>query len=243
MYQVQTQQFSGPLEKLLELIEAKKLDITTISLAEVTNDFLSYIEILRNQIPSSGEEEGLSPRILSDFLIVASHLVLIKSKELLPDISFTPDEQEDIVDLERRLKMYSALKPLFLLLRTSWQTASPSFSREFMKDLPPIFYPPTTLAVSHLETALGNLLQSLGSLVVETEHIEKQLINLEEKISELSSKIAHGISHFSQVTSASPKGELIVLFLALLHLLRDQTIRVKQEGLFGEISMEKITEQ
>ena len=242
MYQVQTQQFSGPLEKLLELIEAKKLDITTISLAEVTNDFLLYIETLRGHVASSSEDGGLSPRVLADFLVVASHLVLIKSKELLPTISFTEDEQEEIIDLERRLKIYSQLKPLFVLMRASWQTAQPSFSREFMKDLSVVFYPPATLEISHLHAAIGNLLQSLGSLIVETEHIEKQLINLEEKISELSTKIARGISQFSQVTSASPKGELIVLFLALLHLLRDQTIRVKQEGLFGEISMEKITE-
>lgn len=241
MYQVQTEQFSGPLEKLLELIEAKKLDITTISLAEVTNDFLSYIETLRSHIASSGEEDGLSPRVLSDFLVVASHLVLIKSKELLPDISFTEDEQEEIVDLERRLKIYSELKPLFLLLKTSWQATQPSFSREFLKDFPPVFYPPATLHSTDLQNALGNLLQSLGSLVIETEHIEKQLINLEEKISELSTKIAQGISRFSQIASSDSKGELIVLFLALLHLLRDQTVRVKQDGLFGEIEMEKIS--
>ncbi len=240
MYQVQTEQFSGPLEKLLELIEAKKLDITTISLAEVTNDFLSYIETVRNQESSLSEIDGFSPRILSDFLVVASHLVLIKSKELLPDISFTQDEQEEIVDLERRLKIYSALKPLFLLVRSSWQTASPSFSREYLKDIPPVFYPPALLTKEQLEHALGSLLQSLGSLVLETEHIEKQLINLEEKITELSVKITNGLSRFSQATSQSSRGELIVLFLALLHLLRDQTVRVQQEGLFGEISMEKI---
>jgi len=240
MYNVQTQQFSGPLEKLLELIEAKKLDITTISLAEVTADFLSYIETLKKQVLVEGEKGELSLRMLSEFLVVAAHLVLIKSKELLPDMSFTQDEQEQIVDLERRLKAYSQLKPLFVSMRTLWQTTRPSFSREFLKDIPPVFYPPSKLSINQLAQSIGSLLQSLGSLVVETKDIERQLINLEEKIGELSKKIAQGISQFSRVASSHSKEELIVLFLALLHLLRDQTIRVKQDSLFGEIEMERI---
>lgn len=241
MYHVQTQQFSGPLEKLLELIEAKKLDITTISLAAVTADFIAYVDTLKRSVADSSADPDtlVSTRALSDFLVVAAQLVLIKSKELLPDVSFTQDEQEQMIDLERRLKLYSALKPLFVNTRLAWQNASPSFSREFFKDVPVIFYPPASLALNQLSESLGNLLQSLGSLVIDHEQVERQLISLEEKIQEVSEKIMTGVSRFSHMAAQS-REELIVLFLALLHLLRDQTIRVTQQELFGEIEMEKV---
>jgi segregation and condensation protein A len=238
MYQVKTQQFSGPLEKLLELIESKKLDITGISLAAVTADFIAYVEELKQK---AGQESdfSFSSRALAEFLVMAAHLVLIKSKELLPDFSFTQEEQEQVEDLERRLKLYSTLKPLFVTIRSAWQEAPILYGRELFATRMPIFYPPASLKVEDLHTALGSLLQSLGSLARETEHIERNLISLEEKITELSQQIIKGIAQFSRVTQNRPKGELIVLFLALLHLLREQTVIVKQDRLFGEIEMEQ----
>lgn len=235
MYKVNTQQFSGPLEKLLELIESKKLDITGLSLAAVTADFIAYVEELKQ---NAGGPNGVSPRMLVDFLSIAAHLVLIKSKELLPNLSFTQEEQEQVEDLERRLKIYRELKPLFSIMRNAWQNATPSYGRELFASHVPVFYPPTSLQIGDLSKALATLLQSLGSLARESEQIEKNLISLEEKINELSQQITKGVAQFSRIAHNRPKGELIVLFLALLHLLREQTIRVKQESLFGEIEME-----
>ena len=71
-YQVKLQQFEGPLPLLLELIEKEKLDITTVSLAQVADDFLNYLE----------DRQNISLVNLSEFLLVASHLILIKSKAL-----------------------------------------------------------------------------------------------------------------------------------------------------------------
>ena len=75
-YQVKLQQFAGPLDKLLQLIEERNLDITQVNLAEVTADFLSYVKNL---------EQKTAPGIVADFLVVAAKLVLIKSKILLPN--------------------------------------------------------------------------------------------------------------------------------------------------------------
>jgi segregation and condensation protein A len=237
MYHVKTEQYSGPMEKLLELIESKKLDVTGFSLAAVTADFLAYVEALKDQAVK-GTGVAVSPRVLAEFLTIAAQLVLIKSKELLPDLTFSPEEQEQVADLERRLLVYGSLKPLFGLMRISWMNTAHAYGRELMQERTPIFYPPATLQLKDLEKALGSLLQSLGSLVLESEHIEKQLISLEEKIIELSAQIIQGVSRFSSLASQKPKEELIVLFLALLHLLRDQTVQATQDGLFGEIEME-----
>ncbi len=234
MYQVQVEQFSGPLEKLLELIEEKKMDITTISLAAVTGDFVQYIEDIKTQAQG---DTTISARMLADFLVVASQLLLIKSKALLPQLELSPEEEESIHDLEHRLKLYSQLKPLFGVLKEHWHTARTAYAREFMKDFQPIFYPPQHLTPQHLHTALGNLFDSLGSLVMETEKVQRQIITLEEKINELFTKISNGLSTFSHLISTRGKEESIVLFLALLHLLRDRTIHVQQSTPFGEIDI------
>src|SRR5262245_8487868 len=93
-YALRLQQYEGPLEKLLELIEERKLDVNEISLAEVTDDFLKYLE----QLPA------VAPALLADFLTIGSRLVLIKSKSLLPELPLSAEEESDIKDLERRLE-------------------------------------------------------------------------------------------------------------------------------------------
>ena len=82
-YQVHIDRFQGPLEKLLELIEARKLEITTVNLAAVTGEFLNYLSTLG--------ERG-NPATIADFVVVAAKLVLAKSKVLLPDLPLTAEE-------------------------------------------------------------------------------------------------------------------------------------------------------
>lgn len=259
MYQVTIENFSGPLEKLLELIEAKKLDITRISLAEVTGDFLAYVQALRERMEGPdteseqpGDDEAVeqadavaaaerarASRLVADFLVVAAQLILIKSKALLPDLAPTAEEEESMYDLERRLKIYSELKPMFASMKKAWAGASHSYSRELMRDIAPIFYPPSSATPDSMHESFKQLIQSLGSLVVEQKNVQRQIITLEGKISELSSRIASGISRFSAVIHEKSKEESIVLFLALLHLLRDRLLSVSQASVFGDITMEQ----
>src|SRR3989338_9236417 len=93
MYQTKLEQFEGPLHLLLELIEAEKLDITSIALSKVTDQFLDYLT----------ETSDLHPEELADFLVVAARLLLIKSRALLPSLTGEGDEE---ADLERQLKIY-----------------------------------------------------------------------------------------------------------------------------------------
>ena len=94
-FAVKAQTFEGPLVVLLELIEKRKLHINEISLAQVTNDFLEYIGAL--------EQKDLGK--LTEFISVASTLILIKSKSLLPNLDMSEDEQSEVEDLELRLKL------------------------------------------------------------------------------------------------------------------------------------------
>ncbi len=92
-YQFKLEQFEGPLELLLSLIEDEKLDITSISLAKVTDQYLAYIE----------NEDQLPPDEVADFLVIAARLIYIKSKYLLPALEVAEDDEGD---LEAQLKIY-----------------------------------------------------------------------------------------------------------------------------------------
>lgn len=99
MFNIKTEQFSGPLDLLLRLIEERNLQITDISLSNVTNEYLEYIK----QAESSTNE-------LADFLVIASTLILIKSKAILPTLELSSEETEEILDLKERLILYKIFK-------------------------------------------------------------------------------------------------------------------------------------
>src|SRR5689334_22763292 len=99
-FTVKTQAFEGPLDLLLDLIEKKKLFVNDISLAKVTDDFIEHVK----------QFENLPMGEAAHFILVASTLLLIKSKSLLPDLNLTEDEKGDIHDLEIRLKIYQRIK-------------------------------------------------------------------------------------------------------------------------------------
>src|ERR1700691_5014627 len=116
MYELKMGEFSGPLEKLLELIEAQKMDVSEVSMARVTDDFLKYLEALKTSGLADAVADGmaldaldkvrLDLRVLADFISVASRLIFLKSKYLLPGLALTDEEEADIKDLESRLQIY-----------------------------------------------------------------------------------------------------------------------------------------
>ena len=95
MYEIKLNQFEGPLDLLLELIRQQKLDITQISLAKVADKFLNYVIQEQNNIPLQE---------LSDFLSIASRLLFIKSKTLLPSLVWEDDGEEE--QLTKQLKIF-----------------------------------------------------------------------------------------------------------------------------------------
>src|ERR1035437_4870141 len=98
-FKIKTTSFEGPFGLLLTLVEKRKLFINDVSLAAVTEDYLNYMNKL-------GGLNSLPPAEISSFIIVASTLILIKSKSLLPNLNLTLEEEGDIHDLEERLRLY-----------------------------------------------------------------------------------------------------------------------------------------
>jgi len=241
--------FSGPIEKLLELIEDKKLDITEVSLRSVTEEFLKYLEEIKDvaeneNIPVSSR---LRLRVIVDFLSVASRLILIKSRSLIPDAPSLPEEEESIADLERRLLMFKALRPAMKRLAEAWATSSPMYARPYFLTLPPsifrgwgggdFFFPGNNLNAQSLPENLDSLFSVFRSILQEEKTIQEKLVSLEAEMSRVVSRITSlGSTSMKELSGSSGKrGEIIVLFLALLHLAREQAIRLNQEVPFSDI--------
>lgn len=237
MYEVRTEQFKGPLEKLLELIEEKKMEITQLNLGLVTDDFIKYLRTIK-RAPAERTEEEL--RLLADFIVIASRLILIKSKALLPSLELTIEEKQDIKELEERLKLYQQFKPAMALIKKLYAGKNFSVSRPFFANRPVVFNPSQNISIENLNKTMEAIFEAVKQISLEIQTVETSLIKLEEKIEEIMLKIRDGIKNFGHLIKEKSKKEIVVMFLALLHLLREQTIEVKQIEGFSDIMIKKI---
>jgi len=233
-YTIHTEAFEGPLDLLLSLIEKRKLLINDISLAEVSNDYLRYLE----------QHPGFPMAETAQFILVGSALLLIKSKSLLPVISLTSEEQGSIEDLERRLKV------LELFQRTGRNLHSVFDIRRLYagvrKHRTRVEFSPLSDSDPHqLHQTMVRVLQNLPELKPKlAETTVLKVVSLEQMMERLTERINDGMQvSFREFAGGGPEGRinLIVSFLAMLELVRQGIIRVEQEGRSGDIHMERGT--
>lgn len=228
-YHITLEQFEGPLELLLQLTEDQKLDITRLSLARVTDQYLEYIS----------KREGISLENLSQFLSVAAKLILIKSKALLPLLEFTEEEEEEIKDLEFQLAEYKKFKDIAEELGMIMRQGRSAHARESFWGVREVFYPPENVDVEGLRKAFEKcLIASVPEEKLE-EELVGEILTLEEKIGNLQDMLRKKVNmSFSQfVANASDKVEIVVSFLAMLELVKQRIIHVEQGELFSEIRL------
>lgn len=233
MYNVKLAQFEGPLELLFALIEEQKLDITRVSLAEVAGQYLEHIN----------DRENVSLENLAQFLTVASKLILIKSKALLPSLELTDEEEEDIRDLEWQLREYKKFKNISSVMGKLFAGARPSFTREGFSGFKAVFYPPENINVFDLKKNFLAILGQIPLIEKLEEEMVREVITLEEKINHLHEHIrARAESSFAEMVSgAEDKVEVIVSFLAMLEMVKQKIIEVEQGELFQDIKMKHIS--
>lgn len=242
MLNIKINAFEGPLGLLLQLIEKEEMDITQVSLAKIADQYIEYI---------SGNKE-INPEEMADFLVVASRLLLIKSKALLPFLY--PEEEEEIKDLELQLKMYKefleAMKKIEALIGRKRFMFPREFNRKAMLAnflnasaglSAGLFSPPKNLLAPALKEVF---LDFLGRVKLPEELEEEKLerkINIEEKIVAIQKMLIERIKFgFSRIlASAKSKTEIIVSFLAMLELIKQRNIIVEQNELFSEMVISK----
>ncbi len=234
MYEVKISNFSGPLDLLLKLVEEKNLEITELSLGEVTEDFLRYIN----------ENEGISLKELADFLVIASTLILIKSKAILPFLKLTEEEEKEVIDLENRLKLYKIFKDLSLILKEVLERKNILFLREqkrFQDQEIQYFFPPINFSLDKLSNTFGNLIKGLEIKEPLEEKKIKKLVSLKTRIEQLINSLEKilGDKNFCEfeevIGEKTDKTNFILTFLAILHLMKERIIILKQEKNFGKI--------
>jgi len=238
-YKVKTPSFEGPLELLLSLIEARKLFINEISLAEVTADYLAHIK----KISSFRMNDA------TQFLVIASTLLLIKSRSLLPNLALTEKEEDKITDLEDRLQKYKAVKYSSIIIQDIFGKNILFLPNE-RKNISPIFSPDKTVTVYALRSAIEEVLNSMPKKEKLKELIIEKVISIEEIMDDLAKRIEGAIkmtfSDFIGKTGVSEKESkvyVIVGFLAMLEMVRGGIIDVMQDNLFDDISLTKTLEE
>lgn len=230
-YTVKTQVFEGPLELLLNLIEKRKLFISDISLASVADDYIEHVN----------KQEDFPMASTADFILVASTLVLIKSKSLLPTLDLSSEEQESIDDLEKRLKLHQKMKELSMHV-TKQFGKNVMYPKTFSKDITPVFSPDEDLSTVKIKEGIMSVLHNLPKKVATIpKKVVEKVISLEEVMENLATRITKGLRMSFKEFSGIGKEEkvnVIVSFLAMLELVKQGAISVTQDERFSDITIE-----
>ena len=229
-YRFKLDNFEGPLDLLLHLIKESKLDIATVRLAQVTEQYLEYMQDIKNVDMDKA----------SEFITVAATLIEIKSKSVLPvEQEEVPEEENDETILLRRLKEYELFKETGKQLKE-------------IEDVNKLYRAPgketEKVKIVMKDMVLDQLLDAFAKLMAKEElkkvavndapkKIVKDRFTVAEKIISIRNfaKEKKRFEFEELFESDMTKSELINTFLALLELLKLQTVKVIQSGIFGQI--------
>ncbi len=226
MYKIKLEQFEGPLDLLLQLIQEQRLDITTISLAKVTDQYLQYL----------ANTQDLAPEELADFLVVAAKLLLIKSKTLLPQLDW---EEGDEGSLETHLKIYKEFLEASYTINKMVRRRKWSYTRETLKSfhLTPVFNPPKHLTTIDLRDMFIRILRGIQPIVELPESVVKKTLSIKDRIGYIQKLITDRVSvnFLTILKGAKTKTDIVVTFLALLELVKQKIVVVAQPDTFSDI--------
>ncbi|MDY6874684.1 MAG: segregation/condensation protein A [Chloroflexota bacterium] len=219
------------MDLLLHLIEREELDISSVALAQVTDQYLTHLaELERRQVKE-----------LADFLVVAAKLLLIKSQSLLPRPPALVPEAEDVGDeLVRQLQIYKRFKEIAALLHEREKQGLRGYVR--IAPLPHV-EPQLDLGDVTLQGLLSAVQEALDAMP--TPPAEKIVTPITVTIAGQITCIESQLTRRRQVrfreilSAATTRVEIIVTLLALLELIKQDQVRVRQERLFGEIIIEQ----
>ena len=239
-YRVRIESFEGPFDLLLYLVSRQKVSIGSISLSEITDQYLSEVQRMRN----------VDLDVASDFLLVASTLLEIKAASLIPheesenlDEEFdeiSPDEMRDaLVD---HLLEYKKFKNAATALQARFEAEERMHARPFGPDRSFLTLVPDYLAGVKIEK-LGQLCAACIArrdvFLLESEHIAARVIPVETQVRLVYDRVCEKKQvHFSDFVSNQDDPHLIVVtFLAILELFKRNMVSLSQDELFGDIAI------
>ncbi|MFN8000021.1 MAG: segregation/condensation protein A [Acidobacteriota bacterium] len=233
-YRVKLEIFEGPLDLLLYLIKKDEIDINDIPVAHITAQYLGYLELMQE----------LDIAVAGDFLVMASTLIYIKSKMLLPpepkaegESDLTEDPRAELVE---RLLEYQKFKSAAQMLHSRGEIEAATYTRGALET--DKHNPEVSATVLDLLRVFREMLQRAVSQV--QLEIQRDEVTMSEKLAQIHDLLAayDEINVRDVFARARSKRELILTFLAFLELVKETKIHLVQRELFGEIFARRRTE-
>ncbi len=244
-YTVKTDIFEGPFDLLLHLVSRQKLDVSAISVSDVADQYLAYIDRMHD----------LDIDIASDFLLVAATLLEIKASSLLPkeeqyfgdeldDLS--PDEARDI--LVARLLAYKQFKNAAAEISARMEAEDRMHPRQAGLEAEYLTLMPDYLegvTLRGLAVICADLLHRREVFLLEAEHVASMPISLELHAESVHRQLVkHGTVRFSEILEGNASAEVVVVtLLAILELYKRGLADIAQDHLFGEIVITHIDDE
>lgn len=241
MVQLRLPGYQGPLDLLLQLIEHNELDISEVSLVQVTEQYLEHLEQIRAQAGS-----GLADS-LAEFVLIGGKLMLLKSKAMLPR-EFDPDALDDEDDVGRELvdmlEEYRRYRQTTSMLGAIDRSGLRSFRPGAP---PPVELPapvglPDSVTLDLITKLVGEALQRADARAKSAPQVEikRDPVTVRDKIEDLQNRLRrHGrVSFRSWIAEARTRVEVIVTFMAILELYKARSIEMSQDETYGDIVIE-----
>lgn len=230
---VTLEQFQGPLDLLLSLIEEEKMVITDIALSRVTEQFFEYLNKLEEKNPAE----------IADFLVVASKLVFLKSRHLLP---YLYPEAEEGPSLADQLKLYQRYADASKVVLRLWERGNVGYPR--VEPPPPAggsakeFVMPLNATTDRLKDAFVWLLKRLKPMVALPQVAIDRTVSVKQKIESIFQALQKikKMSFGDVVGRAVNRTEVIVTFLAVLELVKQERVAVEQGSAFGDFVLHRV---
>lgn len=229
-FEVTLEKYAGPLHLLLELIEKRALPITEVSLAQVTDDYVTHINA--HEPP---------PEELADFLLVATRLLLMKSHEILPREEELFEESSQ--SLASQLQLYQLFCKAADLIDRQQQLSARSFGRTQADVIKPEgLVLPDGVTTQSLAQAFWGLLKHLEPFFRLQQAAIERVVSVKERLKEIHDALLtrSRLVFHEMIGSGRSKVDIVVSFLALLELVKQRTVHVMQSDVFGDIEIKRV---
>ena len=229
-YQIKMENFEGPLDLLCHLVEKNKMDICDIKINDITNQYLDYLQIMQE----------MNLEVTSEFIIMASKLIYLKSKTLLP---VEGEDEEEEIDLVQMLLEYKKYKETTVGMKERLEEYGRKFYKQPEKE------------ANNYRIVIKDMYATIINREKETknknaDNLEKiavsEKVTIRSKIKEILKQLWNKPTFvFNKIFNSNKqtKTEIVTAFLGLLELSRMNKVRISQNVLFGDIQVTKIKRQ
>ena len=239
-YTIKIENFEGPLDLLCHLVDKNKMDICDIKIAIITDQYLEYLTQMRE----------MNLEVTSEFIVMASKLIYLKSKSLLPSVVEESTEENEF-DLVKLLLEYKSYKEHTFSLRERLdvyhkryyklpekiELPKAKFEKEYSPELIPKIYADFIKKEKEKKNVRADNIKKLA--ISEKYTVQSKI---REIIKELIKKPKFVFNKLFS-TKKKEKAEVVTAFLSLLELSKMNRIKVSQDSLFGDINVEKIKKE